>query len=202
MLILALDTSANFVSVALLDEVKVFSVVEEEMQRGQAEALMPMIKGVVEHAHKQMSDIDGIAVTVGPGSFTGVRIGLAAARAFGLALNIPVFGVTCFEAWSYCLGQPVIVVLDSKRDDYFVQSFDVSGMEIDLPSIKDAQQLKEMLPFNAVGTGALKLSEEIGCKVVYRISPISVAVGRIALSRLNNPLLPEPLYMRPADVTI
>jgi tRNA threonylcarbamoyladenosine biosynthesis protein TsaB len=202
MLILALDTSANFVSIALLDEVKVLAVEEEEMQRGQAETLMPMIKGVLEQAHQQMSDVDGIAVTVGPGSFTGVRIGLAAARAFGLALNIPVFGVTCFEAWSYRLEQSVTVVLDSKRDDYFVQSFDVSGVALDAPSIKNTQQLKEMLPFNAVGTGALKLNEEIGCKVVYRISPISIAVGRIALSRLNNPVLPEPLYMRPADVTI
>ncbi|MBE6450083.1 MAG: tRNA (adenosine(37)-N6)-threonylcarbamoyltransferase complex dimerization subunit type 1 TsaB [Alphaproteobacteria bacterium] len=202
MLVLSLDTSANFVSVAVLDEVRVFAVTEEEMQRGQAEALIPMIKGVVEQAHKQMSDIDAIAVTVGPGSFTGVRIGLAAARAFGLALNVPVFGVTCFEAWSYHLGQPATVVLDSKRDDYFIQSFDVSGLVLDEPSIKNTEQLKELLPFNAVGTGALKLAEEIGCNVIYKISPISIAIGRIALARLNNPMPPEPLYMRPADVTI
>ena len=202
MLILALDTSATFVSVALLNEKQVFAIAEEEMERGQAEALMPMIDGVMAQAHKKMSDIDAIAVTVGPGSFTGVRIGLAAARAFGLALNVPVYGVTCFEAWSYHLGQNCKVVLDSKRDDYFVQTFDANDNAMDEPSIQSFEQLKEQLPFAAVGTGALALSDQIGCDVIYKISPIAVAVGRIALSRCDNPMSPTPLYMREADVTV
>ena len=172
------------------------------MERGQAEALMPMIDGIMSLAHKKMSDVDAIAVTVGPGSFTGVRIGLAAARAFGLALNIPVYGVTCFEAWSYHLGRSCKVVLDSKRDDYFVQSFDANDNAIDEPSIQSAEQLKEQLPFAAIGTGAFALCDEIGCDVIYKISPIAVAVGRIALARVENAMSPTPLYMRDADVTI
>ena len=67
---------------------------------------------------------------------------------------------------------------------------------------KGNEDLKQKLPFSAVGTAALSLAEEIGCEVLYKISPISVAVGRIALSRLGNPLLPNPLYMRDADVTL
>ena len=149
-----------------------------------------------------MADIQGIAVTVGPGSFTGVRIGLAAARAFGLALGIPVFGVTCFEVWAYHLGRACKVVLDSKRDDYFVQSFDENGKAIDEPAIQSAEKLKSELPFIAVGTGAQALSEEIGCEEVVKISPIAVAAARIALSRLDNPMPPKPLYMRDADVTV
>ena len=202
MLVLALDTSATFVSVALLNEKQVFAIAEEEMERGQAEALMPMIEGIMAQAHKKMSDIDAVAVTVGPGSFTGVRIGLAAARAFGLALNVPVYGVTCFEAWSYHLGRNCKVILDSKRDDYFVQTFDEMDNAVDDPSIQSAEQLKTQLPFAAIGTGALTLSDEIGCEVIYKISPIAIAVGKIALSRCDNPLPATPLYMREADVTI
>ena len=202
MLVLALDTSATFVSVALLNEKQVFAFAEEEMERGQAEALMPMIDGVMAQARKEMSQIDAIAVTVGPGSFTGVRIGLAAARAFGLALKVPVYGVTCFEAWAYHLGRSCKVILDSKRDDYFVQTFDNQDNATDIPSIQSAENLKTQLPFAAIGTGALSLSDEIGCEVIYKISPIAVAVGRIALSRADNPMPPTPLYMRDADVTI
>lgn len=202
MLILALDTSANFVSIALLDESRVLAIAEEEMERGQAEALMPMIQNVMQQAHKTMQDVQGIAVTVGPGSFTGVRIGLATARAFGLALHIPVYGVTCFEAWAYHLGRPCTVVLDSKRDDYFVQSFDGEDKPLNLPAIKSSAQLKTEMPFEAIGTGAETLSDEIGCKTIFKLSPIALAAGRIALSRLNKPLPPEPFYMRDADVTL
>ena len=202
MLLLSLDTSANYVSVALVSEVRTFAYTEEEMERGQAESLMPMIENVLQKAQKTMADIQGIAVTVGPGSFTGVRIGLAAARAFGLALGIPVFGVTCFEVWAYHLGRACKVVLDSKRDDYFVQSFDENGKAIDEPAIQSAEKLKSELPFIAVGTGAQALSEEIGCEEVVKISPIAVAAARIALSRLDNPMPPKPLYMRDADVTV
>ena len=202
MLILALDTSANFVSVALLDEVRVYAFVEEEMERGQAEALIPKIQYILEQSHLSMRDIQGIAVSTGPGSFTGVRIGLACARALGLALNVPVYGVTCFESWSYHLGQPAKVVLDSKRGDFFVQSFDENGCMTDEPAILSVEELKKMLPFKAVGTGAEELSSLIGCENIVKISPTSVAIGRIALSRLENPRPAEPLYMRDADVSI
>ena len=202
MLLLALDTSANYVSVALVSEVRTFAFFEEEMERGQAESLMVMIESLLQKAKKTMADVQGIAVTVGPGSFTGVRIGLAAARAFGLALGIPVFGVTCFEVWAYHLGRACKVVLDSKRDDYFVQSFDAEGKAVSEPAIQSAEALKGELPFVAVGTGAASLSEEIGCEAVVKISPIAVAAARIALSRLDTPMPPKPLYMREADVTV
>lgn len=202
MLILSLDTSSNYVSVALVDQTHTYGYLEEEMDRGQAESLMPMIQSVLQKAQKTMNDVNGVAVTVGPGSFTGVRIGLAAARAFGLALNVPVYGVTCFEAWAYHLGRACKVVLDSKRDDYFVQSFDADGNAVTEPAILSADALKAEMPFIAVGTGAEALSEEIGCKSVVKISPIAVAVARIALSRLDKPMPPNPLYMREADVTV
>ena len=202
MLILALDTSANFVSVALLDETRVFAFTEEVMERGQAETLIPKIQYVLEQSHLTMRDVQGIAVSTGPGSFTGVRIGLACARALGLALNVPVYGVTCFEAWNYHLNRPVKVVLETKRGDYFVQSFDQNGIATDEPAILSADRLRALLPFAAVGTGAEQLKQEISCESIVKISPTSVAIGRIALSRTDNPKPPVPLYMREADVTI
>ena len=202
MLLLAIDTSSSLVSVALLMGKRNVRFREQEMERGQGEALIPMIQELFESAHLTMKDLTGVAVAVGPGSFTGVRIGIATARAIAMALNIPVYGVTNFEAYSYSLLKPVTVVLDSKRDDYFVQKFDVNGVAVDAPKIATGKQLKKALPFVVVGSGANKLAGEIGCKVLNKISPTAVSVGRVALTRLDHPMPASPLYLREADVTV
>lgn len=201
MLILSLDTSSSAVSVAVLDKENVLAFQEQVMDRGQGEALVPMIAQVLEQAQKTPSDITGVAVAVGPGSFTGVRVGLSTARGVGLALNVPVYGVTNFEATAYGISVPVIVVLDTKRGDYFTQAFDDKGPTSEAKT-HSADNLKSVLPFVAVGDGAEKLSAEIGCDVLQKTVPSAVAIGKIALSRLETPLPPEPLYLRDADVTV
>ncbi|MBQ9738981.1 MAG: tRNA (adenosine(37)-N6)-threonylcarbamoyltransferase complex dimerization subunit type 1 TsaB [Alphaproteobacteria bacterium] len=201
MLILSLDTSSSAVSVAVLDKENVLAFQEQVMDRGQGEALVPMIAQVLEQAQKTPSDITGVAVAVGPGSFTGVRVGLSTARGVGLALNVPVYGVTNFEATAYGISVPVIVVLDTKRGDYFTQAFDDKGPASEAKT-HSANDLKSDLPFVAVGDGAEKLSAEIGCDVLQKTVPSAVAIGKIALSRLEMPLPPEPLYLRDADVTV
>ena len=160
------------------------------------------IKHHIDMAKIDANQVDTIMVVNGPGSFTGVRIGIATARAIAMALNIPVYGVTNFEAYSYSLTKPVTVVLDSKRDDYFVQKFDANGLALGSPKIATAKQLKRSLPFVAVGSGANKLAGEIGCKVLNKISPTAVSVGRVALTRLDHPMPASPLYLREADVTV
>ena len=202
MLLLAIDTSANFVSVALLMDDKRVRYKQQEMERGQGEALIPMIEDLFSSSEFSVKDLTGVAVAVGPGSFTGVRIGIATARAFAMALNIPVYGVTNFEAYAYGLTKPVTVVLDSKRNDYFVQKYNSKGKAETSPFIATAEQLKKELPFTAVGSGASKLAEEINCSVLDKISPTAVAVGRVALTRLDDPLPASPLYLRDADVTV
>lgn len=202
MLMLAFDTSASTVSVAVLDEARVWSYQEREMERGHAEALMPMIQAVLDASKVSLKEIGGIAVSLGPGSFTGVRVGLAAARAFALALNVRVYGVTTFEAWAYHVGKPAWVVLDTKRDDYYAQFFDAEGKPTSEPSILSSEQLKEKLPFDALGTGAEKLASEINCGLIQKISPIAVSIGRVALGRMDHPLPPDPIYLRDADVTL
>lgn len=202
MFILALDTSSATISVAVLNEDTVLFYAQQTMDRGHGEALIPLIDQVLQRARVTISDIGGVAVAVGPGSFTGVRVGLSTARGIGLALNIPVYGVTNFEAVAYGVLKPITVVLDTKRGDYFTQKFDANGHPTGNPVIQSAEQLKHALPFTAMGDGAIKLQSEIGCDVTEKISPAAVSIGKIALTRLAHPLPPEPLYLRDADVTL
>lgn len=201
MVLLAIDTSNRVLSVALLTEKGNIFSKEKQMERGQGEALIPLIQELLNEAKEKVENLTAIAVAVGPGSFTGVRIGLACAKAFGLALNIPVWGVSNLEAEAYGLNQPITVVLDSKRGDYFVQRFD-KGKTLDEPHIETEEQLKESLPFVAIGDAAETLAQNIGCKIAQPKDPIAVAVAKIALSRKENPMPAQPLYLRQADVTV
>lgn len=202
MLLFAIDTSSTMVSVALLADKKKVYFKQQFMERGQGEVLFPMIQELLTYSNQYMMDVTGVAAAVGPGSFTGVRIGLATAKAIGLALNVPVYGVTNFEAVSFGLLKPVTVVLDSKRGDYFVQRFNEKGKPLDQPHIETEEDLKKKLPFTAVGDAAEQLAQRIGCDFIDKISPSAVSVGRVALSRLKHPLPATPLYLRDADVTV
>lgn len=202
MLILSIDTSSADLSVALVNENGSLGLVEENMLRGQGEALIPYIQSMMQQAGLPMNAVEGVAVAVGPGSFTGVRVGLSTARGIGLALDIPVYGVTNLEATAAGLNEPVTVTLDTKRGDYYTQQFDKNGKAIGEPSIQSADDLKQQLPFTAIGDGAMKLAEEIGCDVAMKPQSSAISIAQIALSRLDNPLPAEPLYLREADVTV
>jgi len=125
MKILALDTSSGACSAAVRIGGKTSARRFETMERGQSERLMPMIKAVLSDARLTIADLDLIGVTVGPGAFTGLRIGLAAARGLALAAAKPCFGVTTTEAVAAgaCSDAPLLVAIDSKRADLFVQVF-------------------------------------------------------------------------------
>src|SRR5262245_1095256 len=127
--ILALDSSGGACSVALWRRDAVVARRYRAMTRGHAEALMPMIVETMAAAAEAFPALTAVAVTVGPGAFTGIRIGLAAARGIGLAADIVVTGVTTFAAVAEAVpeaeraGQKLLVLLDSKRGDLFVQQF-------------------------------------------------------------------------------
>ena len=101
MLILAIDTCLARCAVCLFDSAAGSVLAEHhlDIERGHAEALAPMVQRVLATAHKRPGDVTRIALTLGPGTFTGVRIGLSFARAFGLALNIPVYGLDTLTAY-------------------------------------------------------------------------------------------------------
>ena len=108
MLILAIDTSLARCAVCLFDSVSGHTLAEEhqDMERGHAEALAPMVKRVLFKAQKSVKDLQRVVVTTGPGTFTGVRIGLSFARAFGLARNIPVYGLDTLRSFQLNLDAP------------------------------------------------------------------------------------------------
>ena len=113
MRILAIDAALPAVSACVLDSAERTPLSSEThaMARGHAEALMPMIERVVGATDSGFAALDRIAVTVGPGSFTGIRVGLSAARAIGLALGKPVVGVTTLNAFV----APLLLARDDRR---------------------------------------------------------------------------------------
>jgi len=131
-LILALDAAGSSCSVAIAVGDRVLGAEHRAIAHGQAEALLPMVDGVLRHAEVAAAALDLVAVTTGPGSFTGIRVGLAAAQGIALGLDRPLIGVTGFEAAAALrvpdpAGCRLLVALESRRADLYVQIFDAAG---------------------------------------------------------------------------
>ena len=123
MLILAIDTALDACAAALLDTEagKLIAQEAQAMKRGHAEALMPLIGRVIAASGIAFTDLGRIAVTTGPGSFTGLRVGLSAARGIALAANIPAVGVTTLAAYAAPIvsqndEHPVVSAIDARHD--------------------------------------------------------------------------------------
>ncbi|MCU0839295.1 MAG: tRNA (adenosine(37)-N6)-threonylcarbamoyltransferase complex dimerization subunit type 1 TsaB [Rhodospirillales bacterium] len=132
MKLLAIDTAAAACAVALVRGEEL-TVRAQSMARGHAEALVPMMKAAMAEAGLVFAALDAVAVSAGPGGFTGLRIGLAAARGLALATNRPCFGIPTLLALALASRavnrrrRPVLAVLDSKRGDVYAQLFMADG---------------------------------------------------------------------------
>jgi tRNA threonylcarbamoyladenosine biosynthesis protein TsaB len=152
MRILALDTSLAACSVAVLDGGAVLARRHDVIGRGHAERLMPMLAEVLAAAGVGIGDMDRLAVTTGPGTFTGIRVGLAAARGLALATGRPLIGVTTFEALVAAqsepdaAGRPALVAVDAGRGDIYVQLFDSTHAPLTPPSIVAIGDIPALLP--------------------------------------------------------
>lgn len=134
---LALDTAVNGCSVAIFNTAE--NTVAKDCvatERGQAEILVPMISAILEKSGFGYQDLTQINVTAGPGSFTGVRVGLATAKALALALNIPLYAFSTLDVIATHIGitEKSLIVIDTKRGDYYGQVFE-AGSSIDSPRI-------------------------------------------------------------------
>jgi len=159
MRLLAIDTACAACSAALWIDGVVVSSRLREMVRGQAEALMPMVAEVMHEARAEFAALDLIAVTIGPGSFTGLRTGLAAARGIALARSLPLIGVTTTESIALAayrlavdtdLRRPITVVLNSRRDALYVQHFTAELAPIGGPFTAMPEEIARSAPDSGV----------------------------------------------------
>lgn len=139
MLNLAFDTTAGSCSVILTEDGKTVGKIIEKMDFGQAEALFPAIEKIMNENRLKPADLDLITVCTGPGSFTGVRSSLAAARTLGLALpSTGLTGVSAFEAYIHDLAPDELafynaVIIETKREDFYFQCFDAGKNKMGEP---------------------------------------------------------------------
>lgn len=150
MLILALDTALDACSVGVLDTATSRLIAHRSlpMVRGHAEALMPLIDEVMKQSHVGFSDLDRIAVTTGPGSFTGLRVGLSAARGIALATGKPAVGVTTLTAYAAAVisesgKNPVISVIDARHGHVYVQVVSGNGASLIRPKLMPIEKVLE-----------------------------------------------------------
>ena len=220
MRILAMDTATNACSVALMQDGNVIERRFEAMSRGQAEALAPMIDDVMKAASVNADDLDLIAVTVGPGAFTGLRIGLATARGFALAADIPCIGLTTTETLAH--GAPsvsegsLLVALDSKRSDLYVQVFSPALEALKEPQALEPGNLSTYLaglagPLTIIGDAADQASEALQDtpwqtlpQKEHRVPDAAVlaALAHVRFIPGQDPAPARPLYLRPPDAKL
>ncbi len=225
MRILALDTALAACSTVLWEDGRIRARSYHEMARGQAEVLLPAVVRAMSEAGADFDGLDLIAATLGPGSFTGLRVGLAAARGLALAARCPLVGVTTFEAVAEAIpateaaGRSVLVAFDTRRRDLYIQLFlagDAGGPNPMAPAgparVIAPAALAGVLPVGPVllagdGAGhALAAFGEAAGRFSVSSSPprpdaAQVAVVAARRSRGEIPPLPAlPIYLRPPAV--
>jgi tRNA threonylcarbamoyladenosine biosynthesis protein TsaB len=211
--VLAIDTALGACSVCVYDgaDGRPLSVEAEEMSTGHAEALMPMIARVMERVDGGFASLSRVAVSIGPGSFTGLRIGISAARGIGLAAGIPVVGVSTLSAYAAPLinaaeAGVIAAAVDARHGAVFFQCFTTSGRTIVLPrvlALKEAARAIGAGPVKIAGSGAEALAIEcmtLGLKTSIadlRPAPDISAIARLGLIADPKTAPPRPLYLRP-----
>ena len=214
--ILALDTSMGACSAAILREsggATTLIAREEEMTRGHAEALMPMLAEVMDEAKLDFAALDLIAATLGPGSFTGVRVAIAAARGLALATNAKLWGTDSLTVMAQGVvadhaAGPFAISVDAHRGMLYLGLFDGDGVRLEGPllvSPEDAATKISRKLHAAFGSGAAILAEaatDIGIEIEASRPDLQPDAANLAVLALqSNATLPtlRPLYLRPPD---
>jgi tRNA threonylcarbamoyladenosine biosynthesis protein TsaB len=215
--VLGLDSAGGSCSAAVLGEGRVLARRFAAMERGQAEALMPMVAAVLAEARRPIASLDLIAVTIGPGAFTGLRIGLAAARGLALASALPVLGVSSFAAVAARVpdvvrrARPLVVALESKRAELYLQLFGPDAALWD-----DGVLIAPILAAARLPSGSLSLAGDAAIRLAAALPGRDLVlaegpgfadaadVARLAARAWqagSKPPLPRPLYLRAPDTT-
>jgi tRNA threonylcarbamoyl adenosine modification protein YeaZ len=220
MRLLAIDTSLNACSVCLFDAGQPDQTRREtiSMERGHAEALMPMVERITAGqapGARALAEIDRIAVTIGPGSYTGLRVGISAARAMGLALGKPVVGVTTLSALAAPMvgreaGRLITAAIDARHGCVYVTVLNSDGKPVVTPrlaSLRDAARAIGAGPASLVGSGAKLVAQEawaMGLDVVVidgSDAPDILWVARLGLLAQPQEQPPRPLYLKAPEAS-
>jgi tRNA threonylcarbamoyladenosine biosynthesis protein TsaB len=215
MRVLAIDTALGACSAAVLDTAYGGIVASESvaMVRGHAEALMPLIARVMQASQFAIRDLDRIVVTTGPGSFTGLRVGIAAARGFGVAIGRPVVGVSTLSAYAApFLGadaaSPVIAAIDARHGHVYLQVFAAGGRTLVAPRLAPLSEAVRAASDAAsciVGSAAQAVADALPdtapppVTVDARNAPDIAWIAQIGAIVPEAQAPPKPQYLRAPD---
>lgn len=207
MLILGLDTCLSSCSVAVLDGERVLASAREVMARGHQERLAPMAREVMAQAGLAFDRLDRIGVTVGPGSFTGLRVGVAFAKGLALALDRPAVGIGTLEALAAEADGLVFPAIDARRGQLYLQAFEdgralmaPDALPIETAAARVAE-LSQGRVFTLVGSGGSLIAPMAPAARFLNVEGADARhVARLAAARTPAPL--KPLYLRAPDAKL
>jgi tRNA threonylcarbamoyladenosine biosynthesis protein TsaB len=215
LIVLALDTALAACSVCLFDAQrdKVIASESAVLGKGHAEALLPMLERVIAKLDGGWGAIDRIGVSVGPGSYTGLRVGIAAARAAALATGRPAIGVTTLAALAAPLlgvseDMPIAAAIDARHGNVFFQLFSPEGRPLEEPAALSLAEAAERIgdrPVHLVGSASQALLSVVmqrGGKARAshaEAAPDIVCVAKLAAAADPNASAPDPVYVKPAQ---
>lgn len=213
MLLLCLDTSTSAVSVALHDGTRAIAQDTTIDPRRHAELLAPAIGAVLDRSSHHAAEVTAVVCGVGPGPYTGLRVGLATARVFGYAIDVPVLGVCSLDvlAWQAFspgdLTGPILVATDARRKEVYWAVYEQDSGDVvrrDEPVVERAADLpREVRALPTVGRGPRLWPAELANPLGH-LDVSAAALGSLAARRLQlggELLDPEPLYLRRPDAT-
>lgn len=216
MKILAVDTALAACSTAILDDGRVLAHCLEPMDRGHAERLAPMVRDAMVDARLDFAALDRLAVTVGPGTFTGQRVGYAFMRGLRLALGRPLVGVTTLEAMARAAmaetgARSAAVLHDAKRGEVYVLAAGQIVVPLQIAAFEDAMRMihdaavetSDALALAGTATDAAPATlDNVKFLRTRIIAPDALWVARMALSMPEPDSVPRPVYLRPPDARL
>ncbi len=214
MRVLAIDTALGACAAAILDSDAGAILASESvpMARGHAEAVMPLIARVMDAAHCEFAQLDRIAVTVGPGSFTGLRVGISAARGIALAAGKPAVGLSTLSAFAAPhvaarSDYAIISAIDARNEQVYFHVFAPSGATLAAPRLDRVRAAVRAVPFGAaviVGSAAALVAAHWPSgaeppQVDTRAAPDIGWIARLGAAAQDQGTPPKPLYLRRPD---
>ena len=193
MLTLGLDTTGHACSAALVDEGRIIAHISEPIGRGHAERLAPLVKDMIFHAGRNVSDISRLAVCTGPGSFTGQRVALSFAKGFALPRKLPVIGLSALEVWAR--------QADPEHSKLVVSAADVRRGEICWAAWRNGECV--ITPVTQKTDEAEVMIEALNADIIQRDRPIStIILAWLAQHETPKSAPAVPLYSRPPDAKL